>query len=120
MKVNKVFILITLINVYMLLTFHLHLEGLPFLVFNVLLSFPCYIFLPGYCIIKIVFSNYSLRLYEVVIFSFSLGVLMFSLVGLLCFIFHCLPLVKYFVIILSYILYIFMWLRVSTFNGGRS
>ena len=120
MRVDKVFLLVTLITVYMLLTTHFHLVGLPFLALSVVLSFPCFIFLPGYCIIRIVFLNRSLKLHEVIIYSFSLGVLIFSFIGFLFFILHCLPFVKYFVIMLSYVFYILMRLRTRAFEDDNS
>jgi hypothetical protein len=120
MKTDKVFLLITLITVYMLLTTHFHLIGLPFLAFSVVLVFPFFIFLPGYCVVKIVFLSRSLKLHEIIIYSFSLGVLTFSFIGFLFFILHCLPLVKYFVIMLSYIFYILMRLRTRAFEDDKS
>lgn len=119
MKMDKVFLLITLITVYMLLTTHFHLVGLPFLAFRVVLSFPFFIFLPGYCVVKIFFLNLSLKLHEIVVYSFSLGILIFFFIGFLFFILHCLPLVKYFVIMFSYVFYILMKLRTRAFEDDK-
>jgi uncharacterized membrane protein len=116
MKVDKVFLLIMLITIYMLLTTYLNLVGLPFSAFNIVLSFPFFIFLPGYCVIKILFPDFSLKLYEVVMYSFSLGVLMISSLGFFFFIFHCLSFVKYFVIVLPCVLYVLMKLRIKNFS----
>ena len=116
MKVDKVFLLIMLITIYMLLTTYLNLVGLPFLLFNVVLSFPFFIFLPGYCMIRIFFPDFSFKPYEVVMYSFSLGVLVIASIGFFFFIFRCLFLVKYFIIMLPSVLYVLMKLHIKNFR----
>ena len=120
MKVDKVFLLITLITIYMLLTTYFHLVRLPFLAFSVVLSFLFFIFLPGYCVVKIFFPNLSLELYEAIVYSFGLGVLVFSSIGFLFFIFRYLSSVKYFIIMLPCVLYILMKLRGRAFEDNKS
>jgi len=116
MKADKGFLLVTIAIIYMLLSTYLHLGELPFLISNIALSFFLFIFLPGYCVTRIALINRPLKPYEIVMYSFSLGTLLFSSMSFLLFIFNQLPLINYFLFILSYLLYILMKLRTRSFG----
>lgn len=118
LKIDKIFLSIMLVATYTLSVTFFHLDRIPFLLLNIITSF-FFIFLLGYCITKIIGLFHPLMFHEVVMYSFSIGVLIFSFIGFLFFILHCLPLVKYLIIMLSSVFYILMKVHTKAFEDNK-